>query len=1390
MSIKTKLAACLAITVLLLSTNFSFGQRCATPGKDGGGPVSGVVNTYFSSVTSIASGSTSIIVGPGVGASTPITFGDLLLIIQVQGANVQGDNTNLYGDNSPSAPANGYLNSAELTAGLYEYAVASSNLPIGGGTLNLLSGTFNGYTHRDNTSGSSQGQSRYQVIRVPQYSSISLSANLVPLAWNGKAGGVIALDVAGVLNFNGFVINASGSGFRGGGGRQLLGAPGGTGTDYLNVASLNFHGNKGEGIAGTPRFIDSAGSLADNIQEGYPNGSTGRGAPGNAGGGGTDARPGNNDENVGGGGGSNGGTGGRGGNSWNTNSPVGGDPGGVFNEVSTIRIVMGGGGGSGTTNDGTGTPAAGLASSGAAGGGLVFIAAGSVAGAGTITADGANANNTVTNDGSGGGGAGGSVIIFIANLNSLANIAVSSKGGNGGTNTGGGASHGPGGGGGGGVVYANGTLNAATSVAGGANGLTATSPGPANYGSTAGSTGILVQNISAPITAIAAIACIPPPTASNVVAPVQNNAYGQTSIPSLLANDPYGVIAAYTILTVPAATQGVLYLCNPGCAPITAGQVVSPADIANLKFDPAPTFTGNAVFTYAATNATTIPSNIAIYTIPVKNEPPLADNLLTQVMINTAGAQVLPALAGADGDGTITTYNITSVPNASTEGSLVFCSNGTSPCTGSEIAITGPVSLTPAQAASISFTPVVTFVGNTGFNYTVTDNSGSTSPAASVTIPVKGTADIHVPPYADNIVAPQFTNIATANIIPAFSAHAPTGTIANYTVETIPSPSQGTLTFCSNGTEPCTGAVTAVIPGMSVTPAQMVTLKFTPNGTFSGTAFFTYSAKDNTGVKSNVANYTIPVVNIQPIANPVTTSPISNIFGQTAIPELSAHDPNSLTGYTITTIPAPASGILYLCNPGCNPVTAGQVIAPADIGKLTFDPLSSYAGLASFNYTVTDNSGTVSQPGVYTIPVTPAVYPPNVPPVAGSVSTAPMANSNGQTTLPALSATDADGTISSYTINSIPGPSQGVLYLCNPSCNPVTPGQVIVAADAANLKFDPAAGYSGNVIFDYTAKDNVGATSNMATFTIPVTAISPQANNVTANPLSATSGQTPIAALSATEIGGAIVSFTITNLPSAASGTLYLCTPGCVAVTAGQVIAAADAGSLQFTPSPTFKGIYTQFNYIATDAAGIISNVATFTIPLTTNAPLPVQLISFSAEKRTGDVKLTWLTENETGFKSFTVERSFNGTSFIEIGTVFSNNSTGISGYNYVDNIQNFTGGTIYYRLKMNDANGSFKYSPVAIIRLVSNLKKAVEVTPNPAIKNVQLRIGSDVNATAVVRINTVVGQALYQSSKTVYKGDNIISLDELSAKLSAGTYILQVVINGEILSAKFIYNK
>ena len=298
---------------------------CATGTLTPGGTLSGVLNTYFPGTASVSAGGTSIPVGAATGAGGTIVAGSELLVIQMQDASINTTNSVVYGNGSTG---NGFT--TINNAGNYEYVTATGT--VSGGAVPIAgAGTGGGlvFGYTSAAASATKGRSTFQVVLVPQYASATLGAATAS-AWNGSTGGILALDIAGQLDLGSATVSVDGLGFRGGAGMQLQGGTGAN-TDYRQTAPATYGGvaeaggqaAKGEGVAGTPAYVESAGTyLATSTN--YPSGTAGtdasmsRGAPGNAGGGGTDAdpngaNPGGNDENAGGGGGANGGAGGFGG---------------------------------------------------------------------------------------------------------------------------------------------------------------------------------------------------------------------------------------------------------------------------------------------------------------------------------------------------------------------------------------------------------------------------------------------------------------------------------------------------------------------------------------------------------------------------------------------------------------------------------------------------------------------------------------------------------------------------------------------------------------------------------------------------------------------------------------------------------------------------------------------------------------------------------------------------------------------------------------------------------------------------------------------------------------------------------------------------------------------
>ncbi|MGL6289054.1 MAG: hypothetical protein ACRC2H_00030, partial [Silanimonas sp.] len=170
-------------------------QVCAAPGRDGAGVLSGVVNTYWSPTPdgSYGPATTSIALSNQAGAVATVTEGDLMLVMQMQCADINRTDTLGYGDGVAGEPASGYTDPAACRAGTYEFVRAGAG--SSNGVLSLVgSPLVNTYVQRAATS--TEGRRSVQIIRVPQYATASLVGPVNAAPWNGTIGGVVVVDVA------------------------------------------------------------------------------------------------------------------------------------------------------------------------------------------------------------------------------------------------------------------------------------------------------------------------------------------------------------------------------------------------------------------------------------------------------------------------------------------------------------------------------------------------------------------------------------------------------------------------------------------------------------------------------------------------------------------------------------------------------------------------------------------------------------------------------------------------------------------------------------------------------------------------------------------------------------------------------------------------------------------------------------------------------------------------------------------------------------------------------------------------------------------------------------------------------------------------------------------
>ncbi|MFZ1807675.1 MAG: T9SS type A sorting domain-containing protein [Cyclobacteriaceae bacterium] len=142
--------------------------------------------------------------------------------------------------------------------------------------------------------------------------------------------------------------------------------------------------------------------------------------------------------------------------------------------------------------------------------------------------------------------------------------------------------------------------------------------------------------------------------------------------------------------------------------------------------------------------------------------------------------------------------------------------------------------------------------------------------------------------------------------------------------------------------------------------------------------------------------------------------------------------------------------------------------------------------------------------------------------------------------------------------------------------------------------------------------------------------------------------------------------------------------------------------------------------------AGGFSNCAAGDAFCTNNSVLPVSLISFSAKIDGNLVTLNWATASELNFDYFSVERSTDAVSFIEIGQVVGHGTTD-ERHDYLFEDINPLNQKLYYRLKTVDFDGYEEYFNIASVDFGGT--KQVSVYPNPVVGgsiNIQLNFSPE----------------------------------------------------------------
>ena len=180
---------------------------------------------------------------------------------------------------------------------------------------------------------------------------------------------------------------------------------------------------------------------------------------------------------------------------------------------------------------------------------------------------------------------------------------------------------------------------------------------------------------------------------------------------------------------------------------------------------------------------------------------------------------------------------------------------------------------------------------------------------------------------------------------------------------------------------------------------------------------------------------------------------------------------------------------------------------------------------------------------------------------------------------------------------------------------------------------------------------------------------------------------------------------------------------------------------------------------------------------LTTTTGLPARLVNFNALRKDDHIEVSWKTAYEYDLKNYEVEYSLDGRTYQLLQSVSAANN--LNGATYtVRHILAFRG-VVYYRLKINNADGTLQYSPVITTSWDRQLNGAY-IPGN--VRNNRLLLTLYEPFTSL-RVLTPLGQVMFNRNIEGMTGFNEITLPSLPA----GTYIVNISGRDRQYSTKIV---
>jgi len=183
-------------------------------------------------------------------------------------------------------------------------------------------------------------------------------------------------------------------------------------------------------------------------------------------------------------------------------------------------------------------------------------------------------------------------------------------------------------------------------------------------------------------------------------------------------------------------------------------------------------------------------------------------------------------------------------------------------------------------------------------------------------------------------------------------------------------------------------------------------------------------------------------------------------------------------------------------------------------------------------------------------------------------------------------------------------------------------------------------------------------------------------------------------------------------------------------------------------------------------------------------SPLPLQLLNFNGILFNDIAQLHWQTEMELNVSHFTIERSFDGTHFSQIGNVNASGNLYKTDYNFNDDLHTRPEQKIFYRLRMTDNDGRFTYSKIVWFDR-SSTPLTLHIFPNPATNVLNLSFDQNIAGAVTINITDMNGRRVLNQTENVGTGRASINIDV--SRLPSAGYVLSLTTTSGTMQQKLV---